>query len=192
MSLIVAARFTTFAEAENAAQALFDNGFQEADVSVFFVNPPGMHHTLRAGGDEYADRSARASHGGLLRGAGIGAALGIVIGTGLVAVLELQPLVAAIAGGIGAYTGSLIGALNGMRATPQTRDRGVAMDTRPSGVLLAVHVELGTETFASNLLKNHGGKDVERATGRWRDGKWADFDPVVPPVLSDKVAPNGA
>jgi hypothetical protein len=192
MSLIVAARFTTFAEAEIAAQALFDNGFDDANVSIFFVNPPGMHHSLPAGGDEYADRAARSSHAAVIAGAGAGAVVGIAIGAGLVAALDLQPVVAAIAGGIGAYGGSLIGALNGMRSTPQRRDRGAAMDTRPSGVLLAVHVELGTEIFASNLLKNHGGKDVERASGRWRDGKWTDFDPVVPPVLSDKVAPSRA
>ena len=192
MSLIVAARFITFAEAENAAQALFDNGFEEANVSIFFVNPPGMHHALRAGGDEYADRGAQPAHASVITGAGIGAAIGIAIGIGLVAVLDLQPVVAAIAGGVGAYGGSLIGALKGMRATPQRRDPGASMDTRPSGVLLAVHVELGTETFASNLLKNHGGRDVERASGRWRDGKWMDFDPVVPPVLSDKVTPSRA
>ena len=192
MSLIVAARFTTFAEAENAARALFDNGFKEADVSIFFVNPPGMHHALRTGGDEYADRSAKGSHHTLMLGAGIGAALGIGIGALLVGILELSPVLAAIAGGIGAYVGSLIGALNGMRVAPQTRDQGASMDTRPSGVLLAAHVELGTEVFASNLLKNHGGKDVERASGRWRDGKWSDFDPVIPPVLSDKVTPSQA
>jgi len=33
MSLIVAARFTTFPAAENAAQKLFDAGFVEEDVT---------------------------------------------------------------------------------------------------------------------------------------------------------------
>lgn len=192
MSLIVAARFTTFVEAEKAAKALFDNGFQEADVSVFFVNPPGMHNALATGGDEYADRAARASHPSLALGLGIGAIAGIAVGIVLVGVLDLRPFVAAATGGIGAYVGSLMGALRGMDGTPQTRTRGAAMDTRPSGVLLAVHVEPGTENFASGLLKNHGGKDVERANGQWRDGRWVDFNPVVPPVLSDKVAPGGA
>jgi hypothetical protein len=192
MSLIVAARFTTFDEAERAAQALFDNGFKEADVSVFFVNPPGMHDAYKVGGDRYSDSSATRSHGSVALGAAIGAAIGIAIGTVLVGVLELRPFVAAIAGGIGAYGGSLVGALNGMHPKPQTRNSGAQMDSRPSGVLLAVHVEAGTETFASNLLKGRGGKDVERAEGRWRDGKWADFDPVEPPVLSDKVRPSRA
>lgn len=192
MSLIVAARFTAFADAEKAAQALFGNGFQEADVSIFFVNPPGMHHALPAGGDRYADDSAKASHLSLITGAGIGAVVGIAIGSGLVVMMSLQPTIAAITGGIGAYLGSLMGALKGMRASPQRRSQGAPMDTRPSGVLLAVHVEAGTESFASRLLKEHGGKDVERANGRWHNGKWVDFDPVNPPVLSDKVTPSRA
>jgi hypothetical protein len=191
MSLIVAARFTTFAEAENAARTLFKNGFKEADVSVFFVNPPGMHNALRTGGDEFADRSAKGSHNPMMLGVGIGAALGIAAGAVLVGILQLSPVVAAIAGGIGAYVGSLIGALNGMRVTPLVA-QGTAMDMRHSGVLLAAHVELDTETLASKLLKGQGGKDIERASGRWQDGRWADFNPVIPPVLSDKVRPSRA
>jgi hypothetical protein len=191
MSLIVAARFTTFAEAENAAQTLFKNGFKEADVSVFFVNPPGMHNALRTGGDEFADRAAKGSHNPMMLGVGIGAALGIAAGVVLVGMLQLSPVVAAIAGGIGTYVGSLIGALNGMRAAPQA-NQGTAMDMRHSGVLLAVHVELDTETLASKLLKGQGGKDIERASGRWQDGRWLDFNPVIPPVLSDKVRPGRA
>jgi hypothetical protein len=192
MSLIVAARFTTFAEAENAARTLFDNGFRESDVSIFFVNPPGMHNRLRTGGDEFADRVARKAHIPLIVGAGIGSAMGIGASALLIGLLELSPVVAAIAIGIGAYVGSLVGALNGMATTPPTRDQGAALEVRHGGVLLAAHVTLETETFASNLLKNHGGEDVERASGRWNDGRWVDFDPVVPPVLSDKVTPSNA
>lgn len=184
MSLIVAARFTAFADAERAARALFECGFNEEDVSIFYVNPPGMHHAYRAGGDQYADRNAQQGHKGLLMGAGLGAAIGIVVGAAVVAILHLSALVAAVAGGVGAYVGSLIGALNGMRATPQTTVPGLPMDTRPSGVLLAVHVELATEASATQVLKAQSGADVERASGRWQDGKWTDFDPVVPPVLS--------
>jgi hypothetical protein len=43
MSLIVAGRFTTFPAAEAAAQQLFDHGFVEEDVTLFFVNPRGQH-----------------------------------------------------------------------------------------------------------------------------------------------------
>jgi len=30
-------------------------------------------------------------------------------------------------------------------------------------------------------LQASGAKDIETAEGHWRDGKWADFDPVAPP-----------
>ncbi|MEC5387897.1 hypothetical protein VVD49_19345 [Uliginosibacterium sp. H3] len=192
MSLIVAARFTTFAEAENAASILFGNGFEESDVSIFFVNPPGMHNRLPTGGDEYADRVAKGAHMPMIIGAGIGAAIGVAASALLIGLLELSPVVAAIAIGIGTYIGSLVGALNGMRVIPQLRAPGTALDVRHAGVLLAVHVTLENEAFASNLLKNHGGDDVERASGRWSEGRWVDFDPVVPPVLSDKVTPSHA
>ena len=124
MSLIVAARFTTFAEAENAAKILFQNGFEEADVSVFFVNPPGMHNALRTGGDEYADRSAKASHGGLAIGAIMGAGVGIAVGATLVELLHVEPFIAAVAGGVGAYAGSLIGTLGTclLYTSPSPRD----------------------------------------------------------------------
>jgi hypothetical protein len=44
-----------------------------------------------------------------------------------------------------------------------------------------------TEAIAAQTLRDLGGKDIERAGGRWRDGDWVDFDPVKTPVLSDKV-----
>ncbi|MPW16754.1 hypothetical protein GCT13_07340 [Paraburkholderia sp. CNPSo 3157] len=48
MSLIVAARFTTFPAAEAAAERLFGAGFVEEDVSLFFVNPRGQHDETNA------------------------------------------------------------------------------------------------------------------------------------------------
>ncbi|MCY1204241.1 hypothetical protein D9M68_475140 [compost metagenome] len=34
----------------------------------------------------------------------------------------------------------------------------------------------------ADLLRREGAKDVERADGQWVDGRWVDFDPLVPPV----------
>ncbi len=60
MSLIVAARFTTFPAAEDAAQKLFDAGFVEEDVTLFFVNPRGQHaHVFRSAAIPHADAGAR-------------------------------------------------------------------------------------------------------------------------------------
>ena len=35
------------------------------------------------------------------------------------------------------------------------------------------------------MLRAHGAKDIERASGMWRDGDWVDFDPVASPHLVD-------
>ena len=56
MSLIVAARFTTFPAAEDAAQKLFNAGFVEEDVTLFFVNPRGQHARYPIGGDTGTDK----------------------------------------------------------------------------------------------------------------------------------------
>jgi hypothetical protein len=58
MSLIVAARFTTFPAAESAAERLFRAGFLQEDVSLFFVNPRGQHARFPIGGDENKDAAA--------------------------------------------------------------------------------------------------------------------------------------
>ena len=71
MSLIVAARFTTFPAAEDAAQKLFNAGFVEEDVTLFFVNPRGQHARYPIGGDTGTDPGAREAP----KGAGIRAGI---------------------------------------------------------------------------------------------------------------------
>ena len=188
MSLIIAARFTTFMEAETAANSLIANSFRREEVSVFFVSPPGQNHARVGGGDEFADTGARFGQRTAVIGAALGGAVGA--GAGLVAMSNFPSapaVIAIVGGGIGAYVGSLIGALSGMRNAQKKarpgRDRGV----RESGVMVAALANPDNEMLALNLLKSHDGKDVERANGSWRDGKWVDFDPVCPPVLSDKI-----
>jgi hypothetical protein len=190
MSLIIAARFSTFMEAENAAKALISNSFPENEVSVFFVSPPGQNHAHRGGGDEFADPGARFAQRTALIGAGIGGALGAGAGFALVtASPDIHAAVSIIGAGIGAYCGSLMGALSGMRNAQKRSRPGRDTGVRHSGVMVAVNATPDNEMLALQLLKSHGGKDVERANGFWRDGKWADFNPVNPPVLSDKVPP---
>ena len=76
MSLIVAARFTTFPAAEDAAQKLFNAGFVEEDVTLFFVNPRGQHARYPIGGDTGTDAGAK----GAPKGAGLGVTIGAVAG----------------------------------------------------------------------------------------------------------------
>jgi S-formylglutathione hydrolase FrmB len=182
MSLIVAARFTTFPAAESAAQKLFDAGFVEEDVTLFFVNPRGQHARFPIGGDTDTDPAAREAPKGAGMGVTIGAVVGAVVGVGIFAAFSAPLLVSLIAAGVGAYVGSLVGAMS------HTKERGKAGHHRPfheevrdSGVLVAVHVSPDNQLDAARVLREAGGVAIEKATGRWQQGRWADFDPLKTP-----------
>ena len=53
---------------------------------------------------------------------------------------------------------------------------------RPAGVLLAVHTDNEHAESVAKMLADSGGHAIERAQGRWQDGKWVDFDPLATPV----------
>jgi hypothetical protein len=120
-------------------------------------------------------------------GVTIGAVIGAIVGVGIFAAFAPSLLISAIAAGVGAYVGSLIGALYRTRGgVKHERDERVHHETRDSGVLLAAHVTPETQPLAAQTLREAGGADVERATGRWQQGRWADFDPTRAPVQLDE------
>ncbi|SAL17479.1 membrane protein [Caballeronia cordobensis] len=179
MSLIIAGRFQTFRAAESAAQKLFARGFLEEDVTLFFVNPSGQHARYPVGGDVGTDPGASAAPKGAGKGVTIGAVIGAVVGAAIFAVFHAPLLVSVIAAGVGAYIGSLAGA---MSHTKKARTAGQAEEpARHAGVLVAVHVAPETQDQAATALREAGGLDIERASGRWKQGRWSDFDPLQPP-----------
>jgi hypothetical protein len=182
MSLIVAARFTTFPTAEAAAQQLFNSGFVEEDVTLFFVNPTGQHARYPIGGDTGTDAGAAQAPKGAGKGVTIGAVVGAAVGVGIFTLFSAPLLVSIIAAAVGAYVGSLVGAMSHTREGGRF-GRQAAQDgeTRDSGVLLAVHVSPASQYDAGRILRDAGGTAIERATGRWQQGRWADFDPTRPP-----------
>ncbi|SIT50762.1 conserved hypothetical protein [Paraburkholderia piptadeniae] len=182
MSLIVAARFTTFPGAEDAAERLFRAGFVEEDVSLFFVNPPGQHARYPIGGDQNKEAASTDAPKGAGVGVTIGAVIGAVVGVGIFTAFSAPVLVSAIAAGVGAYIGSLIGAMYRTReASRSIRQERANFAQRNSGVLLAVHVAPETQQNAANVLREAGGASIEHASGRWQQGRWADFDPTRAP-----------
>ncbi|WP_254366909.1 hypothetical protein [Paraburkholderia sp. NMBU_R16] len=178
MSLIVAGRFTTFAQAEAAAARLFDAGIVQEDVTLFFVNPPGQHARFPVGGDEYADRQASRSSVGAGKGGVIGAALGAAVGVALFSVISASFVVLIVAAGVGAYIGSLIGAMTHTRGGGKMPERQVPHQGHDSGVLVAVHVSPDNQDTVARVLREAGSLEIERAHGRWQHGRWADFDPT--------------
>lgn len=186
MSLIVAGRFTTFAAAESAARQLFAQGFLEEDVSLFFVNPRGQHAHAAADSLHVVPHAFRpAAHPG--RSAIIGAVAGAVIGVAICAPLTASYIAAATAAGVGAYVGAMLGSfvqarLNAAPPIEELARHSVHHETRDSGVLVAVHVSPDNQEKAAKALDEAGSLAIERAIGRWQQGRWADFDPTVPPV----------
>jgi hypothetical protein len=189
MSLIIAGRFQTFPKAEAAAQRLFARGFLEEDVTLFYVAPSGQHG-LTGTGEHYAGAGAQEASKGAGKGVTIGAVLGAIVGAALFVLFKAPWLAAVLAAGAGAYVGSLTGAMaharSGKRAAASSTSIGNhgsanAVDARHSGVVVAVHVAPELQAQAAAILRDAGGKEVERASGQWRNGRWADFDPVKPP-----------
>jgi hypothetical protein len=112
---------------------------------------------------------------------------GAIVGVGIFAAFAAPLLVSAIAAGVGAYVGSLIGAMYRTRGGGKhVRDERVHHEARDSGVLLSAHVTPETQAVAAQTLREAGGAEIERATGRWQHGRWADFDPTRPPVELDE------
>ncbi|MCC8395302.1 hypothetical protein LJ656_22190 [Paraburkholderia sp. MMS20-SJTR3] len=193
MSLIVAARFTTFPAAETAAQKLFNAGFVEEDVTLFFVNPRGQHARYPIGGDTATDPAARKAPKGAGLGVTIGAVIGAIVGVGIFAAFRAPLLVSIIAAGVGAYVGSLVGAMAGTREREQGAHHSpFHQETRDSGVLVAVHVEPDNQLEAARVLREAGGVSIEKATGRWQQGRWADFDPLRTPQPLNEFAEKRA
>lgn len=178
MSLIVAGRFTTFAQAESAASHLFENGFLPEDVTLFFVNPRGQHARFPVGGDEFADPEAARASIGAGKGGLIGAAIGAAIGVAVSSLLSAPFVLLIAAAGVGAYVGSLLGAMTHTRGGGKLPQSAVPRESRDSGVLVAVHVNPDNQQAAAQVLRDAGSLEVERAHGRWQHGRWADFDPT--------------
>jgi hypothetical protein len=197
MTPIIAGRFEQEAQAERAAEALRQRGFAAEDVTVFYLNPPGQHATFPVGGDRDNSHGATHAHSGALKGAAIGGAVGL--GVGAAAAPLVGPGAVVAGAGAGAYVGSLAGALSDMgegdsaareqgQPPPETPADGVPIE-RPAGFIVAARApEYARRVVAANLLESVGAKDVERADGTWRMGKWVDFDPLQSPKLVDPPA----
>lgn len=157
MTLIIAAHYDSFDQAGAAARQLFDQGFPVADMHTFYVDPPGGQAAHPDGGAAAGAPAASAWLGAVLLGAAAASA----------AALALAPAWAVIIlGAAGAYLGSLGGALARRARRPARRQ----------GVLLALRVDPRREAEGSRVLRAHGGEDLERADGRWSNGRWEDFD----------------
>lgn len=189
MTHIVAAHVGTQDRGESLRQALLGRGVPADHIEVFTLTDAGRHARYPIGGDRAVDPASQDSASGAAKGVVAGGVLGAVAG---VAAAAAAPVVAPaiIAGmtGAGAFGGSLAGAMRETDAPPPAQDVNAARtaDTRRGGVMVAVNVgapEQGATVV--DCMRAHGAEQIERADGQWRDGGWADFDPLSAPRWVD-------
>jgi len=195
MSTIIAGNFETFDAAQAAKADIVSAGLSERDVSVFFITPAGQHHKLPLGGDQVSDAGARHAGKGAMKGSLAGAAalgvLGPFAAWGYTAAMNdhgaLVWIFAGVIGALaGAYVGSLAGAMSHTKGRPKSSLPDAAPGSsrdepqRPSAVMLAANVDSQPVERFKAILAQHGAQRMEKATGRWESGHWADFDSTRP------------
>jgi len=181
MERIIAGRFQTKQDAD-AAAALIAQYIDTADICIFHNNPPGQHDAFAVGGDEDEDPGAEgADKSAASTAVAAGLAAGAVGALG-------GPVVALAAAATGAYLGSLAGAMQGLG---NHDDKPRAPERRPSGVMLSVRIAKPVnQKRVIATLRAEGAADIEQADGEWRNGDWADFDPVAVPRLVTSHPPT--
>ncbi|OGB24590.1 MAG: hypothetical protein A3I66_13975 [Burkholderiales bacterium RIFCSPLOWO2_02_FULL_57_36] len=189
MTTIIAGRFEQQARAHEVVSEMVRKGFSAAQISSFYVNPPGQHNQYAIGGDRDKSPGAKESPVGSAAGMATGGTVGAAIGAATAPVSG--PLGAVTGAFVGGHIGSLVGALNKMD------DNGKAVEEnkvpiRQAGMVVAVSVpEPANEGQAIEVLRTLGAEDIERTEGTIVDGDWKDFDPISPPALiEDKAAPG--
>lgn len=194
MTKLIAGRFSEQEQAENASARLVRSGFSPRDMSLFYVNPQGQHDLHPVGGDRDESPGTHHASSGAVAGVAGGVGMGTLVGAATIPVLgPAGPLMGAA---IGAYTGSLVGALNTMKkheehddnadiAQQQTEAQhpeGAELDSesahpRKAGVLLAVAVATPEQRASAIEILGETALEVEEAEGQLQDGQWTDFDP---------------
>jgi hypothetical protein len=178
VTTILLGQFDDLECAERVAADLRLVGIAGDDIDQFILNAAGQHDQHPLGGDEDADGQARDGDEGAVAGAALGGAAGLAVGAAAVPIVG--PLAALAGLAVGAYTGSLAGAVNTM-GDDDDPPRPV-VPPRRAGVRVAVQVS--TPLYRARVLETfgrHDARSVEEAQGTWRNGAWADFDPVSTP-----------
>lgn len=111
MTTIIAARFETWDSAADAERALVRQGLMPTACHTFYVNAPGAHDQFPVGGDQTADPDAKGAQFGAVAGAAVLGASGAALFGLLSLTFGASFYIVLIAAGIGAYLGSLMGAL---------------------------------------------------------------------------------
>ncbi|GAB4209517.1 MAG: hypothetical protein OHK0022_40730 [Roseiflexaceae bacterium] len=181
MAKTVVGLFDTVAQADQAVQALLDNGIPREDISAVANDPGGSYDNSAAAGEPNVSEGAGVGAiGGTLVGGTFGllAGLGVMVIPGIGPILAAGPLLAAIGAtalgaGLGAAAGGLIGALSGA-GVPQTDAQLYAEGIRRGGTLLMVTTDDTHTNEVTAILQQHGVVDIHERGAFWQGDQQPD------------------
>eukprot|EP01034_Spumella_vulgaris_P005135 gene5135-6551_t len=180
---IITGNFEHQLDAQEGLADLFEAGFAKELLAMFPVGAAAEADASHDRSKMHTDHHASAGTGnsGVLVGA-IGAAAVVA------AVPALGPAAGAIAGvgaSFGAFVDVAAGADHDDAEPEQPREAPPAHPSlRRSGTLIAVSAPtMEQQRRAVEILRAHGGAEIECTEGSIVDGRWVDFDPEVPPLL---------
>lgn len=177
---IINGNFQKQADAERTVKQLADAGFasdQIATIAIGLAEDDGLHQSV--------DNDEAPAAGGAATGAAAGGAIGAAVGVAAAPILG--PAAAAAALGVGAYTGSLYGALNtlGSDDTPDAEEADthpptVAAPRSPGTWVATAATDRAAQSRAIDILIANGATEIECSEGHIINGGWTDFDPTAP------------
>ena len=180
MAKTIVGLFDNVSAAQSVVQDLLDNGFTRDQISLVAQNSQLSIDDNNEISEEASDGAGAGAVGGTV----LGGALGLLVGTGLLVipgigpVLAAGPLIAAIGStaaavgatalgaGVGAATGGLAGSLVGAGVSSDDADH-YAEGVRRGGTLISVEAEDTMVDKAYQIMKNHDVVDLKDRSTTW-------------------------
>lgn len=169
MTRIVLARFDSVASARSAAHALIADGIREDAVSLLREDDARVDKPRsRVQGPDFSTPS---DWYGAIASAAALAMMGALLGALAIQLVPDPGRAATLAGAaIGAYAGAVVGTIWVLRGVRRARRRAAewAEDADSRGVVLVVHIHPDDENNVVTLLRDAGGRHIQREQNRYR------------------------
>jgi uncharacterized membrane protein len=192
MSKTIVGLFDTANEADQVVRDLINEGISRNDISLVANDAKGEYGSRHAVGDEKA--AAEGAGAGALGGSVLGGVVGLLVGTGLLIIPGVGPVLAAgplaaalgstaLGAGLGAAAGGIVGGLVGA-GVPEDEANYYAEGVRRGGTLVTVSATDALADSAYRVMQRRGAVDIQQRGATWRDEGWSRFDPQGEPYYS--------
>lgn len=193
MTRTVTGLFDRFDEAQRVVETLVNNGFSHEEIGVFAREGQSDQVREYSVGETGTTTTAEGAGAGAVGGTILGGTLGLLVGTGLLIIPGIGPVLAAgplaaaigsaaaavgataLGAGVGAATGGLVGALVGA-GLPEEHAEYYAEGVRRGGTLVTVTTDDSRANIAENLLRQHGAVNIDQRSAEWRASGWTGWD----------------